>query len=469
MAFGFMAATNANFDPWRRASLRREIAYAFPNGAAPLCGLLALADAEPTDGPEFSWLESRYVETKSVTALNGTKGAWQETWNGVNETGIALTDGMALFLNITSGDETKFPVNSVIMVVDTIVDGGSAVRHIKARVTDNTSHAGQLAVIITETGITGDAYTVDNNTTNSIGKTVILIGSANYEGSNSSVGRALAHPINPGNYTQIFRNSFAFSRTALQQGLEYDKSGPYKKSARDTSIEHMVGLENALLWGEKYKATATAATDSTTTIIRQMGGIHWFLREYERSGGGSTGYRPGGAALTAADWKVDAGADRRIFATGGTLTKAEWNLLLERIFKKTTASSSEKLLLCGQGLISTINAHYENRTNITTNKDMQAEHKYGFDIRTLETQHGTLHMKSHPRFNDQSWLRYDGFVLDIPNLKFRPLIGGDTKIRKNIHANDFDGRKDEFLTEASLEVRFPETHAYIRGLTTIST
>lgn len=465
MAFGFMAVTDSgNFYPWQRRNMRREIAYAYPNGAAPLCGLLSLADAEDTDGPEFSWLESRYVETKTLTDGIGAGGAWQTTSAGVATADVALTDGGTFYLGVTAGTEVNFPVNSVIMIVDVKKTGAAVYRHIKARVTSNTTLANQLTIVIVETGITG--FTLAGGVSDTDGKTVILLGSANYEGSNAGVGKTLTHPINPGNYTQIFRNSFAFSRTALQQGLEYDRTGPYKKTAREASIEHMVGIENALLWGEKYKGTATAATDSTPTTYRTMAGIHWYLKEWEKQYGGGTVYRPGAADISAENWYDDAGQDRRIISTGGTLTVARWNLLLERIFKKTTASSSEKLLLCGQGLLSTINAYYENK--VVVNKDMQAEHKYGFDLRTVETQHGTLHMKSHPRFNDQSWLRYDGFVLDIANLKYRPLAGSDTKIRKNIHANDFDGRKDEFLTEASLEVRFPETHTYVRGLTLIS-
>lgn len=460
MAFGFMAVTDSgNFEPWRRRSLRREIAYAYPNGAAPLCGLLSLVDPEETDGAEFSWLEQRYVETKTLTtAFNTSYGAFQTAASGGTSvaTTFALTAGTTYYLAVTSGDEVKFPAGSVIMVVDMVMASGNPV-HGKFRV-DSTATA-QLVVVPLET------YSINNALAN-VGNTTISLGNANYEGSNSTVGKTLVHPINPGNYTQIFRNSFAFSRTALQQGLEYDKTGPYKKQARDTSVEHMIGIENALLWGVKTKNSATAATDSTPTTRRTMGGIHWFLKEWELSGGGTTGYRPGGSDITATAWTAD--QDKRVILAGGSISPTVWNTMLERIFKKTTASSSEKLLLCGQGLISAINTYYEGRANINTNKDMAAEHKYGFDLRTVETIHGTLHMKSHPRFNDQSWLRYDGFVLDVPNLKFRPLIGADTKIRKNIHTPDFDGRKDELLTECSLEVRFPETHAYIRNLTAIA-
>lgn len=460
MAFGFMAATDANFDPWRRKSLRREIAYAYPNGAAPLCGLLSLADVEETDGPEFSWLEQRYVETKTATtAFNTSYGAFQTAASGGTSvaTTFALTAGTTYYLAITSGDEVKFPVNSIIMVVDMVMASGNPV-HGKFRVAATAT--AQLAIVPLET------YSINNALANAL-YTVIGLGTANYEGSNAGVGKALVHPINPGNYTQIFRNSFAFSRTALQQGLEYDKTGPYKKSARETSIEHMVGLENAILWGHRSKNAATAATDSTATVTRTLGGIQYFLKDWEKgtvANGAQVEWRPGLSDITATAWTAD--EDKRIILGGGTMTVDNWGKLLERIFKKTTASSSEKLLLCGQGLLSVINKYYEGK--VIVNKDMEAQHKYGFDLRTIETIHGTLHMKSHPRFNDQSWLRYDGFVLDVPNLKLRPLIGGDTKIRKNIHANDFDGRKDEVFSEIGFELRFPETHAYIRNITAIS-
>ena len=455
--FSFQTTSgDSDFTAYKRKNMRREIFFSDPRGATPLAGLLALATSEDTDGAEFSWLEYRYKENKATTAVNGTYGGWLPSSGSATAT-QAISAGATLKLQLTAGDAAKFLVNQILLIVDVKTNGASTYQNVNLRLTAIDT----ATDIVTGIVVGGASYTIDN-AAGQVGKNVICLGNANIEGSTSGAQTAMRWPINPGNYTQIFRDPFAFARSAIQQPLEFDKTGPYKLKARETSYQHMLGLENALLWGERSK-TDTNESDGTPTTRRTMGGILWYLKEFEKSGGGSFGYRPGGSALTA--WDDD---DKRIIEipSTGAVTKAQFDFMLERIFRKVTTSSSEKLLLCGSGMISALNTYYENK--IVVNKDMQAEHRIGFDLRTVETAHGTLHFRSHPRFNDMSWMRYDGVVLDMPNLKLRPLVGADTAVRTNIHANDFDGRKDEFFTETSLELRFPETHAWIRNFKSIS-
>ena len=58
-----------------------------------------------------------------------------------------------------------------------------------------------------------------------------------------------------------------------------------------------------------------------------------------------------------------------------------------------------------------------------------------------------------------------GIVIDPENVKYRPLQGRDTKLETNIQANDENQRKDQYITEAGLEVRLPKTHAVLTGVT----
>ena len=52
------------------------------------------------------------------------------------------------------------------------------------------------------------------------------------------------------------------------------------------------------------------------------------------------------------------------------------------------------------------------------------------------------------------------------NVAYRPLVGNgisrDTFIETNIQDNDADGRKDQIITEAGLEISLPETHAILK-------
>ena len=53
-------------------------------------------------------------------------------------------------------------------------------------------------------------------------------------------------------------------------------------------------------------------------------------------------------------------------------------------------------------------------------------------------------------------------ALDIANLKYRPLR--DTVLNTNTQAPGVDGRIDEYITEATLEVGLEKTHGVIKGV-----
>jgi hypothetical protein len=105
---------------------------------------------------------------------------------------------------------------------------------------------------------------------------------------------------------------------------------------------------------------------------------------------------------------------------------------------------------------------------ITTNKNFPAEMTYGMHLVSIETVHGTLHFKSHPLFTEHPSFEKAMLITDIGNLRYRPLNDRDTVINDNIQANDLDGRKDEWFTEAGLEVRFPESNMLIQNVNEIT-
>ena len=58
--------------------------------------------------------------------------------------------------------------------------------------------------------------------------------------------------------------------------------------------------------------------------------------------------------------------------------------------------------------------------------------------------------------------RSDMYCLDTKYIKYRYV--DDTKYKPEIQANDLDGSKSEYLTEAGLEVQFERSHGIINGL-----
>lgn len=476
MAFGFQAAVGTDFTAWQRKNARRQVIYAYPNGAATLVGLLSLANdagVDPVEGNgTFYWPEKRFVEKSGLTQDNSSNGHWNEG-TGATIAAASFAAGSTMKVKVTAGE--IWNVGDMVMLNQQPITGGTY-QDITGEITvitfdSGSSGAAQLTLVLrsaTPVGTVINASGVSSTGPDAVRRRVVHLGNVNAEGSLVRGTSRPKYPIDVYNYTQIFRDPFSFTRNAMVQPMTFDRSGLYKERAKDVSLEHMIGIENAFLFGDRGINSSVTGSDSVSASVkRYTGGIAWFLKEYEKADGGSMGYRTGGAALTALS-----DDQKRIlqFGTPGTpatITVANWKTYLERAFRSTSNSSHEKLLLCGSGLFSALHTYYEGRVQL--NKDMMLnEHKLSMNLWQFETEFGTLYAKTHPRFNENVWWRYDGFILDVANLRYRHVVDADTKIRSNIHANDFDGRTDEFFTECGLELRLPETHMWLRNLGTIS-
>lgn len=89
--------------------------------------------------------------------------------------------------------------------------------------------------------------------------------------------------------------------------------------------------------------------------------------------------------------------------------------------------------------------------------------EFGFRLTTLDTVFGSIN------FYNEALLRgpWEDYILivDMDHVEMRTLVGNgisrDTFIKTNIQDNDTDGRKDQILTEAGLQIDMPEKHAVI--------
>jgi len=228
----------------------------------------------------------------------------------------------------------------------------------------------------------------------------------------------------------------------------------------------MVQWENAVLFGRRSEVDVVD-TDGTPSVVRTIGGVRWFLEEYEKANGGVHNYRPGGPAQT-----LPTDEHKRIIQgppTTGLIPYDDWVMYEERMFRTTMTSSGEKLMLGGWKAIKAVIDYYRKKTPIRVTRPFESEGlKLNFELRTIETDHGILHLKSHPRFNDDSVLADQAVVIDLPNLKLRPMVGADMHLNEGIQDNDFDGRKDEYFTEMGFECRFPESHMWFEYLKEIA-
>ena len=443
----------------RFTNIRRKVFYFYPNGAAPLIGLLSMLKEEDTDDPEFTIYEKRLSTQRSLTITQGSsKGPFRLAADAV--------DGLDPFLPVLGTkhtiyvtSNTIFRVGHVIKIAGLIVGGTALTGDYKAVVTligsaGNPAGTTQLTVLPISLPV-GISTGFDNGATNeNVGKEVLIIGSSFAQGI-TDISRGIYNlPISVTNYAQIFRSPFSITGTALKTSVKYDDTGAYKDIAKEASVDNMREMEKAFIFGARQKTTANEASGLPQYLT---GGVLWYLEQWEIA---DSAYRGGtGAPVVTADTDDD---KRIIVNSGGTMSDKRYNGFLERCFRVTNNVANEKLVLCGSGFLSVINQMYKGQSVLNTSLPMTDT--FGMNVVKHETPFGTIFYKSHPLFSQNPTLRFNALFLDIQNLKYRYVQGRDTSLLKNRQANDADFRKDEWLSECGLELIFPESNMYIQNV-----
>jgi hypothetical protein len=445
MAFG-LTSTETTSD-YKSFNSRRKIFYQFPTGAMPIMGIMSMLPSEETDKPEFGWWERRFPTQRTQTVASGTAPFTNADDTAFTDTGTFTADTEYRVKVVSTA---QFKPTHVIEIRGVVYTAG-ATKSIKGTVTEINS-ATQLTFRPYETTAGIENGTSDNN-----GKTVAIIGTANAEGGRSGQG-IIQWPINPTNYTQIFRTAFSITRTALKGGLEFDKSGPYKLMAWENGLRHMIEMEKSVIFGLKHTVLVTDPDTGDQTPETKMGGIIYFLEQWEKA---DSVYR-GGTGAAAVTSNSD--ANKRIINVAGTLSKANYNTYISRAFTATNNKAYEKLVVCGGTFLAAVNDLFERdvtKTVLFADKGRAAE----FVVHTHQTLRGTVHYKVHPLFDEDPDLQGSALILDVGNVRWRPLTDSDTTFLKGRQETDRDARKDEWITEGGIEVRFPESHMYIYGVT----
>jgi hypothetical protein len=400
---------------------------------------------ESTNDPEFSIYEKRLGEQRTTTAAANANGPFTTAGGTVDKT----VAGFAIVVNdtarITVADTTSLRVGHIVKLEP--VPNGAA--------NANNILKGIITLIVNATSFEVrwlEAYASVSNDTDANSIEVLVIGNA---ASEAQVGAALAPyqtPLNIFNYTQIFRTPFQFSGTVLKTGLKYDRTGPYKDKAKDATLQHAMEMEKGFMFAPRQQFV-----DPTTGLpTRVTGGVTWYLQQWE------AGTVYGNTAAT-----VDSDDNKRIITNAtGAMTLATFNAYMERLFRVTSNQAQEKLVLCGTGFLASINTMFAGKAVLHLN--MEAKQKFGWDIVSHLTPFGMVHYKTAPLFSQNATLRYSGLFLDVWNLIYRYMDGRDTTLLKMRQPNNADYREDEWLGECGLELRFPESHMYIKNFTTVT-
>jgi hypothetical protein len=362
---------------------------------------------------------------------------------------------------VTDGDQIR--VGAVIRIKQMNLTAGGPI-DVLLRVVQKTpgGSSGNLDCVWAGSGDMPSSLVFNTNNN----KEVLVVGNANAQGQIGAGRSPWNTPANPSNLCQIFRTSFDITRTALKTSAKWDPEGVYKDRAAEASRYHMVDIERSFLFGERSVDT-TGLSDTGTTSgkpIYYTGGVINFLKAWEAAASDAyyakfPDYRGSTAAAVPASDNDD---NKRIIENAaGTINEANLDKYLERCFRSTQNTANEKLGFCGGVFLNVLNQLYKSKSTLSS--DVPLTDTYGMDVVKHRTPFGTIWWKTHPLFNMHTDLRSSALILDTGNLMYRYV--DDTDLLENRQAPDEDARRDEWLTECGLEVRYPESAMFIKNVT----
>lgn len=226
----------------------------------------------------------------------------------------------------------------------------------------------------------------------------------------------IVQPVRQFNYTQIFRTPFSESETSSREGVKTQEN-ERKRLARLKLKEHVWDIERALIFGERF--LDMAGQRST------MGGFLYFLRD-------------------------------RVVDAQDEFSEEFFDEFLEEAF---AYGAKKKLFVCSRRLVTLISSFAKDRI-----ETMPEQETYGIRLKKYIHPHGDLILA--PSYVFEKDYDYTGVVVDVDNVKYK--VSRDTTLVKNIQLPDEDGWRDEYKTEATLEVRLPQTHTVLVNASTKS-
>ena len=405
----------------RPKSWREGFLYLYPNGKMPLTAISGLAKGTQETDPEFSWFRKELPDqTATITGIYSNINLSTT----VDASGTAA--GTTIYLKMSAAHSNNFRAGHQALALDASQHSMTVNGKITSCVQNGASSYVALKLLEAD----------DNGTTTGleVADTLVAIGTINPEG--GEMPKAVSYDASRlYNYTQIFRNSLAMTRTARKTRLR--TMDAYTEAKREALELHGIEKEKALIWGVASEGTGDNGEPERTT-----GGIIDFIKT--------------NASANVNDYVTNETYDDTTWLVGGET----WlNSMLELIFRK---GSTERLGLCGSGALLGINTLAS--TMGTVNLE-PGETSYGLKIVTWHTPFGDLHLKTHPLFSYVTAFRNQILILD-PSQISRAYIDDTTfKSDKNsVNSGSVDATKEEFLTEDGLRFGFPEVCGLLNGV-----
>jgi hypothetical protein len=226
------------------------------------------------------------------------------------------------------------------------------------------------------------------------------------------------------NFTQIVKTTYGFTGRQLNTDMYGGKDPATERKWQ--AIEHAKSLEKLLIWGGR--ATSTGA---------------------------------GGHELTFADG-IASKIQSNIWNLGGTRpTERSFVEFLEQGMKwgkgGNLNGAGKKFLFASDRWVTELEFFAKDKIRYD-----EKSASIGLSALEYRTAHGTVFIvpsqilsEDHPDH---------AFLLDLNHIRYVVHQGRDTKIMKNVQANDIDGEEEYIMTDASCEVALEASHSLLKGL-----
>lgn len=459
-----------SLDDSRRTFALGESVVELQPEAAPFLSFLTKVGRKPTPDPVFKFREQRHqwqrrnalvATAYGTTAPFDTLAHIQAAWLGGTASGTirfdCLYDVFGRVVTTATAPQFMLPNQLVTFRATLTCSGGTStawgaatgtvvpiVIKLNTLTTNTAYHQFDFYIVSVNgrsTSATGDATTVTLSVADNAA--VQVIGSAFAEGSDTpSVSWKDELWMNEG-FTQIFKTaSPLMSGTALS--TEY--AGYADEFARiwlEKIQEHKMDIENGMLFGVGTPGGTETGNPATTASIRTTWGILPYIERYGN-----------------------------VFSV--SYTGAGYDDLLTNcatLYDPAMGGSRKKLWLCSANVLNWLNKLGDSSFLGTTIGRGQYQfnvqnimNSFGFIMTKVTNVWGEMYFVYNPLLRGP----YEDYAcaIDMAHVKYRYLNGNgksrDTMYKTNVQDNGVDGRVDEILTEAGLEISMPELHAVVK-------
>jgi len=387
-----------------KKSFAAMITRLMPNGTAPLFGLTSMLDSKTAVQVEHGFFTKTMVfPSFELTADIGT-----------SDTTFTVTSTS----NLLPGQIHRLQETGENVIINSV--------NSSTEITVGRSVGSVAAAAVTVASDIANAYQVGNA----------------FEEASIRPNALSVQPVRITNLTQIFRNTWALSGSAMEtQVIAGDTN--VAENRQDCAAFHAGDIEKALLFGQKSQGYRNGQP------FRTMDGLYSIV--------GNINYYPSSFSTP------------NVNVAGSTTSYDQLVAMLDPVFDQSTDPkiANERVMFVGGAAFNVINA-IGRKTGEYQIVDGQTS--FGLQFSTFKIPRGTFRMIEHPLFNTNPYWAKMAMAVDLSTFHIAYLGNRKTQNREfnqdgKVVDNGIDAVGGTLTTEMTVEIRNPPANAIIENLT----